>query len=279
MTRKNGRPTNKEKEFIIENAGRMKPDEIAQHLNRDPAMVRRMVRKLAVRDLPEQQQKKADNLAVRSELRDSQKWKRITQELTPEELLFFEEEYVKLMSQFQNDVLPSEETQIFDSIKYDVLKSRNMVERRKMREEVAGLEKMVKQFVSKFKDAASMKESDRSFMLSCNEQIQQLKQMEQDKTIEFVKFQERQDALMKSLKSTRDQRIDEVRSANDTVLSLLKALQKQDFRNKAWREQELMRMAAEKEYRKLGQEMEYDNGEIDRPILSADTVDLKEEKD
>lgn len=221
----------------------------------------------------------ADAMATRAALRASEKWRRLKQEFAADELDYFEEEYVKLRKQFRDDVMPSEETQIFDAIKYDILKSRNLVERKKAREEIARLELQMYNYSARFPTPGAMTTLEREFLRKLREELNEARAIEQSRTQEFVRLQERQDALMRALKSTRDQRIKDVETSRDTLLGLFRRLQNEEFRSAEGREAGLMRAAAEKAYRELGALRQYEDQAWDRPILSADTVDIRGEAD
>lgn len=270
---KRGTVSAEERAFVVKNKDKLSPTEIAQALNRSVELVCGLLDEERVtRHTPER-------AAIRDEFRLSERYTRLTKELSRDELAFFEEEYMKLVGQLQdgNDVLPSEETQITDVIKFDILKSRNMVARRRALDDIARLENVLEQFWGRFPDPASMQDTDRAFINALDLQLRQAREAEQDRSGEYVKLQERQDALMKSLKSTRDQRFKEVTNTKETVLSLLKKLMRDEkVRAQEGRETALVELASLKERRRLGQEIKYEDGGVDRPILSADTVDIED---
>lgn len=266
MPAKRGRFSQDEHEYIIVHAADMTPEEMAAKLNRTPEAIGAYVQSRGISGFTtKSEQERAGKLTIRADLRNSEKWRRLKQELTDDEIKFFEEEYVKLFDQFRGNVLASETTQVFDCIKFEILKSRNMMERRKARDDISRLEEERKD--------AGRGDGKREL----NAQLKDAREYEQSRTREYVALQERHDALMKSLKSTRDQRIHEIESGKETILGLLKALQRQEVSEQEGREMELMRMAGEKEYKRLGQLHEYEDGTLDRPILSPDTVNLEEE--
>lgn len=270
---KKGRLSNNDKAFIAENAAKLTPEEIAERLNRTVGCIADYIDSSGITRFAESEKERVDKMSVRAELRSSERWKRLLRELSEDEVRFFEEEYVKLMNQFKGNVLPSEEGQIFDAIKFEVLKSRNMIARRMALDDIGRLEEMQQNFMSQFGgDASLMDDNQRTFVLEMDKQLALAREAEQTRTVEYVKFQERQDQLMKSLKSTRDQRIREIESGKDTVFGLIKMLQQDAARKAEGRQMELMKLAADKEYKRLGQLTEYEDGSLDRPILSPETV-------
>lgn len=264
-----------ETEFIIVNVARMTIEAIADRLNRTPETIRRYIDENGLDGLltPEQQGK-VEKMDIRTELRTSRKWDRLRRELTKDEIEFFEEEYVKLMQQFRDDVLASEVTQIFDCIKFEILKSRNMAERKRAREEIERLDETVEDLGP----PRDLKGAKKDLYDSLQNQLRAARKSEESATGEYVKLQERHDSLIKSLRSSRDQRVLEAESGKDTILGLLKMLQKDEVRKAEDRQMELMRLAANREYKRLGSHHTFQDGEVDRPILSADTVSSPDEE-
>lgn len=207
---------------------------------------------------------------VRS-LRASAYWANLELEFLPEELKYFQEKYVDLMTQFKGDVLPSEETQIFQVIKFEILMSRNLRERKKIRLDVDRMEEMQHALVSS-QDPRKIDAKARDQALALETQLGSLRAAEQNKTAEYVKLQERHEALMKAIKGVRDQRVKQFEDSKVNFLGVIKMLQQRDIQEREARQMELMKMAGKKAYRDLSQPYVYDDGQTDLPILSADTV-------
>lgn len=273
---KRGRLGREEQDYIRVNARTMSADEIAKNLDRMPDTVRLFIRDNVPADAaPAMPKDEALRVTVRQELRNSMAWKQLKDEFIDEEVKFFEERYILMMSQFKEDVLPTEETQVFLLIKFEILMSRNLKERRRARQDIDRLTHMQTEHVAKFKgDAALMSEEDKQFMLSMETQLQSAKAAEQSRTIEYVKLEEKHQALMKDLKGTRDQRISKIESSKQSIIGLLKMLQEQDIRDAEGRQMELMKMATKKEHKRLGSPHTYVDGNQDQPILSAETVEM-----
>lgn len=277
---RSGRISKEEAKYIGEMCNKMSPDDIAAKLGRTPNFVRGHIREqYAGQNMDKKSQaEKTETITIRQELRNSVRWDRLKQELTKEEIRYFEEEYVKLYSQFQSNVLPSEEGQIFDAIKLDILKSRNLIERRRARDEISKLETQQGRFVrDNGEDEESYTDAQKKLVRHMESQLQTNREAEQSKTAEFVKLQERYDKLMESLKATRNQRVKDYETGKQTYLGLLKTLQQRDIQAYEGRQGGLMKLATDKEYRRLGSLHQYEDGSLDRPILSADTIDQEDE--
>ncbi len=273
---KRGRLGRDEIEYIDFNSGRLTIEEIAEKLDRTATAVREAMRKHVPPErsglnLPKDEVAK---LTIRKGLRNSLAWKQLHEEFDEDELKFFEERFIALVAQFKDDVLATEETQVFLLIKFEILMSRNLKERRRSRDDVARLEKTQAEFFKKNAGKMdSLSESQRIYSLNLETQLQSAKSAEQSRTSEFVKLEEKHQTLMKDLKGTRDQRISKIESSKQSFIGMLKALQDQDVRDHEGRQMELMKIAAAREARRLGEPHTYLDGNQDQPLLSAESVE------
>ncbi len=278
--RKRGRLSQKERAYIAKNATSMSYEQIANKLNRTVEVVREAAKLSAPADaVARNEGLEEDKVAIRQELRSSESWKRLKDELTQEELVLFEEEYVKLMSQFKGDVLATEEIQIMQAIKFDILMSRNLRARQKAIIDIKKLETIQEKLLAKFGgNIEALDESDKNFIITLESQLQAAKAAEQDRTSEYVKLQDRHESLMKTLKATRDQRIKQIESSKVSFLGFLKMLAERDKQESEGRQLELMKLATDKEMDRLGRPHKFEDGNEDSPILCSETVDLGPEE-
>jgi hypothetical protein len=83
---------------------------------------------------------------------------------------------------------------------------------------------------------------------------------------------------MKSLKAVRDQRIQQVENSKVSFLGVIKLLSERDVQEREGKQMDLMRLAGDAEYTKLGRPIKFEDGNEDSPILSPETVDLSPEE-
>jgi hypothetical protein len=200
-------------------------------------------------------------------LRSSKAWKQLKQEMDEEELEYFEEQYVKYMAQFREDVLVTEETQIFLVIKFEIMMHRNAKSKRNSGKEIAKLIRMQEEYMRRFPDMQGMSESDREYVLGLETQIQAAKSSEQARSTEFIKLEEKHQGLLKDLKATRDQRITRIESSKETYLAIIKKLQNEEERDLVGGTMETMKIATKKEEKKLTSVHTFDDGSQDLPVL------------
>lgn len=274
---KKGQLSNAEKGFIRANANKMRPGQIAERLNRSEKQVlnylteHSLLHVAATSPEPEQETESA-LVEARHKLRQTMAWKQLRDELDEDELLYFEEKYAQYMTQFREDVLVTEETQIFLVIKLEIMMHRNSKAKRNAAQDIARLSRLRDNFLRKYEDPSEMSESDRDYVMGIETQIQACKSAESARSTEFIKLEEKHQALLKDLKATRDQRVSRVESSKETFLGTIKRLQQEDEREFAGRHMELLRNAAEKEIGRLGSAHKFEDGAEDLPVLNAETI-------
>ena len=184
-----------------------------------------------------------------------------------EELEYFEEQYVKYMAQFREDVLVTEETQIFLVIRFEVMMHRNAKSKRNSGKEIGRLIRLQADFTDRFDTSDLMSDADRNYILNLETQIQAAKASEQARSNEFIKLEEKHQGLLKDLKATRDQRITRIESSKETYLSVIKRLQNEEERDLVGGTMETMKMATRKEEDKLTSPHTFADGSQDMPLL------------
>jgi len=273
---KKGQLSNAEKGFIRANSNKMKPVQIAERLNRSEKQVLTYLTEhsLLPVDAPARPETETEQslLEARHKLRQTMAWKQLRDELDEDELLYFEEKYAQYMTQFREDVLVTEETQIFLVIKLEIMMHRNSKAKKNANQDIARLSKLRDNFLRKYEDPSEMDEADRDYVMGIETQIQACKSAESARSTEFIKLEEKHQALLKDLKATRDLRVSRVESSRETFLGTIKRLQQADERDFPGRHTELLRNAADRDNNRLGPAHTFEDGIEDLPVLNADTI-------
>ena len=269
-----------DRDKIIELSKTMGIPEICTLMNKSEAQVRRVInqndvmlranRKIA--SLNEQEQQ------IAQDIKKTKAWQQLTEELSPNELLYYEEKYAQYMAQFKDDVLVTEQTQISLLIKFEIMMHRNAKAKYSAAQEIARLVSMQNDFLATFPDRSAMSEDDREHVLSLEAQIQSAKQAEQARSGEFIKLEEKHQALLKDLKATREQRVTRIESSKQSFLAIIRQLQEEENKELMGRQMEIMRQVSEKEMDRLGAPHVYEDGSADLPILNADTIENQKEE-
>jgi phenolic acid decarboxylase len=208
-------------------------------------------------------------------LRKRPEYGQIKLELLPLEIPMFEHEYAKLMTQLQDDITPTDEIQIFQMAKYQILMHRNLKDTRRSLEQIDNLNEIISQIVmnDNVKDPV-VQERISTFQ----NQINALQIAQKSRTEQYKTYDEKLLKTIESLKFTRDQRLDKIDSnKRATYIDVIKDLADEDKLRKADIQNKLMIAAMKKVEKEWGSYHTFGDGELDRPILTPATVMAAEE--
>lgn len=258
MPRKN-KLTEADQAFIRERNDNMTPKEMATKLRAPLAVVKKFVESMGAPGL-------------KTALRNTETWKRLREEFSAPELKLFEEKYVQTMAQFEQNVLPTEEVQITQVIKLEILQSRNLIEQRQTLDAIERKEDERDLLIRS--SGKSQSEETRSKITDLDYDIAALRAGCGKASAEYTRLQERIDNLMKTLKGTRDQRFRDNEDRKVSFLGLLKSLDIADVRNAEAKQMELVRIAAAKEKIRISTLHKFGDSKFDRPLLTPESLDL-----
>lgn len=269
---KRGRLSHEEMNYIRENVKELGAFEVGKKLNRSQNLVEDFAKSEGIIFEDESTDDiQVIQAALNKELRNSLEWEALKQEFTEQECDYFGHRFGKLMAQFKEDVLATEETQIFQLIKFEILMQRNLKGAKRAAGDIRRMENELTKIFAEYENI-DMPDNTRNLVLNIENQLLSARSAQNSKSTEFVKLQEKHSALLKELKATRDQRISKIENSSKDILGLLKAMQDGKFRASEGRQQALVNLAVDKESKRLGEYHQYEDGVVDRPILTCDTV-------
>lgn len=273
--KKTGRLSKTDKAYIIAHARDLSPQDIALHVNKDIKTVRRFILENC-HTAPVGEEIDEDELQflkARADFKNTPEWKYLKEEFDTDEVRFFEHRYVKHIQQFKEDITPTEETQIFNLIKFEIMLHRN---RKRTMRAIADMERMQKGIDKIYKscdnDLAKLTDAQRSFLESMERHLASYREAQHASIKEYTELQTKHAGILKDLKATREQRLQRLESNTSTFVELIKKLQDEEFRDIKGREELIIEKAVEKEAKRLGGVHRYLDGKIDQPLLNADTV-------
>lgn len=265
---KKGRFSNEEMEFIEANAEVLSVDQIATHLDRDPDSVKDWIGKKI--GFSAKQKKEAE---VANELKSKPYYRELKHQFTDEELDMFEFHFKKMWSQFKDDVFHTEEMQIIDTIKLEILMNRILRSQQENQTEISTYERLVQGEKAVDKD-----QRDMDFIMQLERQIAVLRASQETLSKDYKDLQARKATMLKDLKGTREQRIKAIEDSKQTFASLVKQIATDgDFCRKIGIDMEKMRLAMEKEKERLSEYHQYEDGTVDQPFLTPETL-IKDKK-
>jgi len=266
---KRGRFSVEEMEFMSLNAEVLSPEAISKTINRSTESIKDwIVRNVGISSA----QKK--EVAVANELRTKPYFKELLNQFSHEELEMFEFHFKKMWSQFKDDVFHTEEMQIIDTIKLEVLMNRILRSQQSNQNEIISIERIIQGEKAVDKD-----QRDVDLIINMERQVAVLRASQETLSRDYKDLQARKSTMLKDLKGTREQRIKAIEDSKQTFASLVKKLAtNENFRNNVGIEMEKMRLATEKEIQRLAEYSQYDDGLVDRPLLNSNTVNFGEDE-
>jgi hypothetical protein len=264
---KKGRLSKDDMAFIEANAEVLSPEAIAQQLDRDPDSIRVWIEKNVGFSASQKKE-----VVVANELKQKPYYRELSTQFSSEELELFEFHFKKMWSQFRDDVFHTEEMQIIDTIKLEILMNRILKSQRSNQQEIILAENLVREEKNVDKDQRNM-----DLVINLERQVAMIRASQETLSKDYKDLQARKATMLKDLKGTREQRVKAIEDSKLTFASLVKKIATDpQYRNDIGLEMEKMRLAMEYEKERLSEYMPYNDGQVDQPFLTAETT--KEEK-
>lgn len=267
LNRKRGQLSTDEQNFIRDNIGSMSIEDIAVALNRSTKPVQRYIVDHKLSFDPEEN---ITDQNLRLKLHAKTFWPEIERQFDEDtgELEYFENTWVSLVKQFREDVLPAEELQIKQFITIDILINRSMKERKRHIAETERLQKKVDEEYNKDED-----DRDIPKLANLETQLSFARNSIASYTNEYTKLLSEQQKISKDLKATREQRIKRIEDGKSSWVGLIRMLEDEVLREKESKEMEILALATQKAKEKLYENHQYQDGKVDQPILTPESIE------
>lgn len=265
---KRGRLSKEEEGFIRGKAPFMSAEAIAKKLGRPVGQIQKEYDKY-MGMTPEKRLTLQQQLELRPE------WRQFEKQFTFDELNEFKHQYVQIVStQFKDDLLPTEELQLFQVITLKILIDRTLAEQKMALEDMQSAHQALEGLEERGTKTQSVKDQ-----ISLYEtKYENAKKTNRECADRYKIYSDKQDKMFAALKGTRDQRVKFFENSKHSVLGWLRLLMDEENRREMGDEAEFMRRAAEKERERLSRIYTYEDGFEDRPLLTPEIV-LQEEED
>lgn len=258
-----GRLDLNEQEYIKKNVGEMSPEAMATFLDRDPKSILAWIKKNIGFNAADRKEVEAFN-----DLKEKVYWADLEEQFSEDELEMFIFHWKKMWSQFRDDVFHTEEIQIVDTIKLEILMNRSLRSQNETLKTISRLEGTLQE-----EKALPHDQVDWNLVSNLERQCAVLRASQEALSRDYKDLQTKKSAMLKDLKGTREQRIKAIEDSKTTFGSLIKKIiTDPEFRKMAGREMEKMRLATDKERERLGGTHLYEDGVADQPFLTSETV-------
>lgn len=259
-----GRLSKSEWDYIEKNSSRMTADQMAKNMNRDIEPVRLYLQKIGKTN----NKKAAFEVQAEYDIKTRLCWKELKSQFSEQELEMFLYHWKQIIAQFRRDVLATEELQIIDTIKLEILMNRALREQQETITSIRLFEEMVQDL-----ESVPIADRDKEQYFSLQRQVASLRSAKEALSRDYKELQTKKSAMFKDLKATREQRVQKLESNKTTFAGLVsKLLQDPDFYEEQGKQMELMRLATQACKEEFGSYHRFADGAVDRILLSADTV-------
>lgn len=198
-------------------------------------------------------------------------WKKITEQLTFEEVKFFENEWAAYSAQFQ-ELTHTDELTLLDTIILTIELNRILVEKKDLIDTIDDTQKLLD------KELKLGDSQDTVRVMSYRETLTAMRSAQPAISRRFLETQSRKDEKFKQLKATREQRYKSIEESKKNIFELLKQLDTVEVRAKENRMLSLMTDATKKERERLMEPIQFADQMVDSCLLSAETMDYLDEK-
>ena len=258
---KRGRISKDEKRIIARLVDSMTVEDIANKLDRAVDSVEDFIKREMKIGLTSEQE-------AAYSLQDRPYWKELEAQFTEEELELFKYHWSKIISQFKDDVFTTEEIQVVDVIKLEILMNRCLKGNKENIEQINTYDAMIRDERAQDKD-----QQDIDYILNLERQVASLRASQESLNKDYRELQAKKSSMLREMKGTREQRIKRLEESKQSFTSWVAQLMLNPQLAKDYGIQmEKMRLSMENEKERLSQLHKYEDGTIDQPFLTPDTV-------
>lgn len=199
-------------------------------------------------------------------------WHDIVRQFTADERKMFLHHWGRIISQFKDDVYPTEQMQVVDTIKLDILMNRCLTEQHRCMTEIRYNERLLDEERRKEKP-----DRDKDYMFNLEKQIGVMRAAQESLHGDYENLLQEKNKILKEMKATRDARIKSIESYKHSFSGwMVRLLEDKELRKKVGEDMEKMRIAAGFEHKRLSEYHTYIDGTLDRPILIPEDVERED---
>ena len=267
MARKRGKLSLEEEQAIRQLLTQGKSFEsIAAELNRTTRTIRKYCDE---NDLTYQgmSEEVFDETLLLQSLKGKPYWAEVEKQFSREEQEYFAITWVKLMKQLREDVLYSEELTIKQWISLEIMANTVLENRKKATEQIDRLQQIVDE-----QYRLSEEHRDVELLVRVETELSMLRNSQSAYTTEYDKILGKIERYQRELKAARADRVKRIEDSKSSFAGFLKSLEDEDIRRSHGEEIEINRIAMEVAKQRLSEWHEYEDGQVDQPFLTPETV-------
>ena len=256
-----GRFTKKEIKYIRENMGSVSTQALAEELDRDPASIDDYIKREFRVGLTSEE-------VAAYELEKRPYWSELKDQFSEQELDLFKYHWARVISQFKDDVIPTEEIQVVDLIKLELLMNRCLKVNKSNMDQINAFQKLISD-----ERALDPDQQDVDTIINLERQVASLRAAQESLNRDYRDLQTKKNSMLKEMKATREQRVKRYEDSKHSFTGwIIHLINNPELTKSYGIEMEKMRLAMKKEGERLGQFHQYEDGQVDQPFLTPDTV-------
>ena len=260
---KSGRLTESEKTFILQNYEKLSVVDIAASLNKNRKTISAFIKKSISN--PQLIEKGED---VNFSINKSPVWKEIKQQLSTEEIETFLYYWNNIHLQFKNDIFATEKMQVVELCRIEVLINRSLKRMKDIDITVFDVRKQIEDEKSKPLEERNLTQIDMQQAL-----LADILQANVNFTKEYKDLLDKKQQILNAIRGSRDARVKLSEDSKETLMDWMKKLLVMpEVREKLGREMEKFRLACEFEMERLSDYHQYQDGQLEQPLLTPETV-------
>ena len=260
---KKGRFSKREISYITENHDILSYREIADQLNRDEDSVQNFIKSKLGESLEDKKR-----IQALYDLKNRPYWEDLKGQFNEHELEMLLYHWGRIIGQFRDDVLPTEELQVLDAIKLEVLMNRALKNQQTNMKDIGRFEELITE-----EKGRPVEFQDRDYIFNLERQIAVARAAQEALARDYKDLQVKKSAMLKDLKATREQRVKRLEDSKQTFISWVQNLMTNpDIRKEIGIEMEKMRLSVDKERKRLSEWHQYEDKLVDQPFLTPDSV-------
>jgi len=260
MAMKRGRLSQWDRQYIKDNIDTMDFRAMAAELRRSPETIKFYIEKSLGRKV----NLNRVVLYGGSNLVDKPYWPVLQQQFTPEELTAMIYEWDRISEQFHHDVLPTEEMQIIDAIKLELLMNRNLTEQRQATLTIQNCEQEL---------LGTKDEGDKAVIFNLEKQVAVMRAAQGALSKEYRELQDKKNKMLEALKATRAARVQAIEGSKQSFRQWMSTIVNNgELRRELGLRMEKMRLSAVDEKVRLAAYHKYEDGQVDQPLFTPETI-------
>ena len=215
----------------------------------------------------------APEIEDRYNIRRKPYWINLKNSFTEKELKLFVYDWKKIINQFQNEVLPTEELQILDLIKTGIEQLRAEQERKKCLERSRYYEELLEKLRRKKSDDPEENARNEREIARVEKMYLMVQTSYKEYGYRITECLKNKSQLMDELKATRAERLKKIENSNVNFTSWLQVIYTDREKAHAMSiELEKMRLASQQALKDFSEYHKYIDGHIDQPILTPELI-------